>query len=74
MEILEKTSEGIGNEIQLTDAIATLLESEQVVAYEFSGERYDCGNKLGYLQATVDCALKHPEVAVDFRAWLATRV
>ena len=74
MEILEKTSKGIGDEIQLTDAIAVLLESERVVAYEFFGERYDCGNKLGYLQAMVDCALKHPEVHADFRAWLTTRI
>ena len=73
MNILETTGQGAGNEIQLTDAIATLLERQQIIAYEFAGTRYDCGAKLGYLQATVDYALKHPEVADDFQAWLKQR-
>lgn len=73
MQILEKTGHGAGGEIQLTDAIAELLENQQVLAYEFEGTRYDCGSKLGYLQATVDFALKHDEVAADFGAWLASR-
>ena len=73
MNILATTPRGKGNEIQLTDAIATLLQREQVLAYEFQGTRYDCGSKLGYLQATVDLALKHPEVAVEFARWLETR-
>lgn len=73
MNILETTARGAGNEIQLTDAIATLIERQQVLAYEFDGIRYDCGSKLGYLQATVDYALKHPEVADDFASWLAQR-
>ena len=64
---LAKTSVGSGGEIQLTDAIAHLLNEEQVYAYQFSGKRYDCGTKLGYLEATVAYALKHPEVADDFR-------
>ncbi|MGE3849100.1 MAG: UTP--glucose-1-phosphate uridylyltransferase GalU [Gammaproteobacteria bacterium] len=73
MQILASTQRGAGNEIQLTDGIATLLERQQVLAYQFKGTRYDCGSKLGYLQATVDLALKHPEVAADFAAWLKAR-
>lgn len=69
-EFLEKLEQGAGNEIQLTDAIAKLLESESVLAYEFTGKRFDCGNKLGYLKATVEFALQHPEVDKDFRAYL----
>jgi len=61
---------GAGREIQLTDAIGRLLREEGVVAYEFQGQRYDCGSKLGYLQATVNFALKHPELAEDFRGFL----
>jgi UTP--glucose-1-phosphate uridylyltransferase len=57
---------GAGGELQLTDAIATLLRSESVLSYQFEGTRYDCGTKQGYLQATVQFALKHPEVQDDF--------
>ena len=64
---LEKTSVGSGGEIQLTDAIARLLKDENVYAYQFKGKRYDCGTKIGYLEATVAYALKHPELADDFR-------
>ena len=56
---LEQTGRGAGGEIQLTDAIADLLADEPVYAYEFEGKRYDCGSKLGYLQATVEYGLKH---------------
>ncbi|HVE43846.1 MAG TPA: UTP--glucose-1-phosphate uridylyltransferase GalU [Gammaproteobacteria bacterium] len=65
--LLEKTHRGSGGEIQLTDAIASLLKEEQVFAYQFEGKRYDCGSKLGYLEATVAYALKHPELADDFK-------
>jgi len=68
---LENTRPGAGREIQLTDAISRLLREENVLAYEFQGQRYDCGSKLGYLQATVNLALKHPELADDFRGFLA---
>lgn len=68
--LLEKTHRGAGGEIQLTDAIATLLEEERVLSYRFEGKRYDCGSKLGYLQATVEYALKHTELAEDFRSYL----
>lgn len=67
---LEKTKPGTGGEIQLTDGIASLLQEERVLAYEFSGTRYDCGTKLGYLKATVALALKHPEVKEEFAAYL----
>lgn len=66
-ELLENTHKGSGGEIQLTDAIAKLMQHEQVYAYQFTGKRYDCGSKLGYLEATVAYALKHPELADDFK-------
>ena len=64
---------GAGGEIQLTDAIARLLADEPVLAYTFEGRRYDCGRKLGYLEATVDFGLKHPELADDFAAFHRNR-
>lgn len=68
---LERTGRGAGGEIQLTDAIADLLADEAVYAYEFEGRRYDCGSKLGYLQATVEYALKHPSLGPQFSNYLA---
>jgi len=62
---------GAGGEIQLTDGIARLLTEERVVAYAFDGRRFDCGNKLGYLEATVELGLKHPEVGEGFRRYIA---
>jgi len=70
---LENVRAGAGGEIQLTDGIASLLQKEQVLAYRFHGTRYDCGSKLGYLKATVEFALRHPEVADDFRNYLDSR-
>lgn len=67
---LENTGRGAGGEIQLTDAIARLLTEEQVLAWEFEGRRFDCGNKLGYLEATVEYALAHPELRERFLAYL----
>lgn len=69
-DLIETTGRGAGGEIQLTDAIAALLKEEQVLAWEFSGKRYDCGSKLGYLEATVEYALKHAELKDDFCAYL----
>ena len=69
---LETVRSGAGGEIQLTDAIASLLAEEQVLAYRYQGVRYDCGSKLGYLQATVDYGRRHPEVGEAFSAYLAT--
>jgi UTP--glucose-1-phosphate uridylyltransferase len=68
---LEHTGRGAGGEIQLTDAIADLLADEPVYAYEFEGKRYDCGSKLGYLQATVEYGLKHPQLGSKFAEYLA---
>ncbi len=70
---LEKTERGAGGEIQLTDAIAAMLDTHPVYAYTFEGTRYDCGNKLGYLQATVELALKHPSLGGPFRDYLRSR-
>ena len=64
---------GAGGELQLTDAIQSLLSQEQVLAYEYEGVRYDCGSKLGYLKATVDFALRHSEVKDGFSEFLKTR-
>lgn len=72
MSILEKTSHGVGGEIQLTDAIATLLKYENIYAKKINGIRYDCGSKLGYLKATVAYGLKHQELAKDFAEFLRT--
>ena len=69
-DCLEKVQAGAGGEIQLTDGIAALLRQEPVYAYEFTGRRYDCGSKFGYLQATVEYALEHPELKNQFRAYL----
>ena len=69
-DMLASTPRGAGGEIQLTDAIAELLRRERVLAYEFTGKRYDCGDKLGYLQANVEYALRHPELGKDFAAYL----
>ena len=67
---LSKIGKGSGGEIQLTDGIAALLAEEQVLAYRYQGTRYDCGSKLGYLEATVAFGLRHPEVGKDFAAML----
>jgi UTP--glucose-1-phosphate uridylyltransferase len=71
-DLLESLGTGSGGEIQLTDGIAKLLEKEQVLAYAFEGKRYDCGSKLGYLEATVEYALRHPQLKNEFRAYLKT--
>jgi len=71
---IEQTERGAGGEIQLTDAIAALMTDEQVLAYEFEGKRYDCGSKLGYLQATVEHGLMHDELKDDFLKYLKTLV
>ena len=67
---LRQIGKGSGGEIQLTDGIASLLAEEQVLAYRYKGTRYDCGSKLGYLEATVAFGLRHPEVGQDFAAAL----
>jgi UTP--glucose-1-phosphate uridylyltransferase len=67
---LARIGKGAGGEIQLTDGIARLMEREPVYAFEFEGKRYDCGSKLGYLQATVEFGLKHRSLGADFAAYL----
>ena len=69
-DTLRVLGRGAGGEIQLTDGIASLMRSEAVYAHRFVGKRFDCGNKLGYLQATVEHALAHPQLAREFRAYL----
>ena len=69
-EHLARIRPGAGGEVQLTDAIAALLAEERVLAYRFEGVRYDCGSKLGYLQATVALGVRHPEVGSAFAAYL----
>jgi UTP--glucose-1-phosphate uridylyltransferase len=73
MDLLANTGTGAGGEIQLTDAIAELLGYEHVLAYEFEGRRYDCGDKLGYLEANVELGIAHPELGADFEAFLKRR-
>ncbi|MCW5576916.1 MAG: UTP--glucose-1-phosphate uridylyltransferase, partial [Burkholderiales bacterium] len=71
---LSRSRAGAGGEIQLTDAIARLQRKETVLAWEFSGRRYDCGTKLGYLEANVELAEKHPEIGSAFRRYLRGRL
>jgi UTP--glucose-1-phosphate uridylyltransferase len=73
-ERLADTGRGAGGEIQLTDGIAALMRDETVLAYAFRGRRYDCGSKLGYLEATVEYALKHANLGDQFAAYLAQLV
>ncbi|HEX8987820.1 MAG TPA: UTP--glucose-1-phosphate uridylyltransferase GalU [Rhodocyclaceae bacterium] len=70
---LENVTPGSGGEIQLTDAIASLLTEEQVLAYRYDGVRYDCGSKLGYLQASVELGLRHREIGKAFGEYLRSR-
>ncbi|HET8797276.1 MAG TPA: UTP--glucose-1-phosphate uridylyltransferase GalU [Thermoanaerobaculia bacterium] len=70
--LLEKTERGAGGEIQLTDALRELVRTGDFYGYVFEGRRYDAGEKLGYLKATVDYALRHPTLGRDFRAYLQT--
>ncbi len=69
-DLLANIGKGAGGEIQLTDGISQLLKKEKVLAYRFDGIRYDCGDKLGYLRATVELALAHPEFGARFASYL----
>jgi len=71
-EHLANLKPGAGGEIQLTDALAKLVNEQPVLAYNFEGRRYDCGSKIGYLQATVEFGLQHPEVGPEFKEFLKT--
>ena len=72
-ELLAAVTPGAGGEIQLTDAISALLGEERVLAVRLAGRRFDCGSKLGYLQATVELGVRHPEVGTAFARFLASR-
>jgi UTP--glucose-1-phosphate uridylyltransferase len=72
-DLLGEVTPGAGGEIQLTDAISALLAHERVFAVRLPGRRFDCGSKLGYLQATVEFGLRHPEVGADFAKYLKSR-
>jgi len=72
-EHIRNNPRGAGGEIQLTDGIAKLIDTEGVHAYQYEGKRYDCGSKLGFLEATVDFALRHPEVGPGFQEFLKSR-
>ncbi len=69
-EEIRNQPRGVGGEIQLTDAIARLMQHETVYAYQYAGKRYDCGSKEGFLEATVELALQHPQVGTQFREYL----
>lgn len=69
-DCLDKLKPGKGGEIQLTDGIADLMQFEDILAYRFDGKRFDCGSKLGFMKANVELALKHPEIAKEFRQYL----
>lgn len=71
-ELLASQKPGVGGEIQLTDGIAALMERERVLAYQYEGQRFDCGSKLGFLKANVELGMRHPEVGADFTAYLKT--
>ena len=70
---LEKLGKGAGGEIQLTDGIEALMQYETVLSYRYKGRRFDCGSKLGYLQASVEIGLQHAETGAAFADWLANR-
>ena len=72
-DLIRVQPRGAGGEIQLTDGIAALLNVEQVLAYRYHGTRYDCGSKLGLMQASVVLGQTHPELGDDFTAWLKAR-
>jgi UTP--glucose-1-phosphate uridylyltransferase len=71
-EMIEGIIPGAGGELQLTDAIKALLKHEKVYGFSYEGKRHDAGDKQGFLRATVEFALKHPQLGSDFRAWLKT--
>jgi len=71
-DCLEKVKPGRGNEIQLTDGISDLMALEDVYAYRFSGKRFDCGSKLGFMKANVELALEHPQLRDSFQSYLKT--
>ena len=74
MRVLEKQEKGAGGEIQLTDAMATMIGNQPFHAVTFEGARYDCGSKAGYIQANLAVALERPDIADEIRAFLVTKM
>lgn len=72
-DAIKKQNQGALGEIQLTDGLAGLLEHQKIFAFRYQGKRYDCGSKLGFLQATVELGLNHPELGSEFKLWLENR-
>jgi UTP--glucose-1-phosphate uridylyltransferase len=72
-DLLSEVSPGAGGEIQLTDAISALLRHERALAVRLPGRRFDCGSKLGYLQASIEYGLRHPDIGEDFARYLKSR-
>lgn len=70
LDIIDETPPGAGGEIQLTDAMMTLAKTQGMIGVDYTGTRYDMGNKLGVMQATCEVALRHPEIGEDFREYL----
>jgi UTP--glucose-1-phosphate uridylyltransferase len=73
LELLSQVAPGAGGEIQLTDGISQLLDEERTLAVRLPGRRFDCGSKLGYLKATVEFGLRHPEIGAEFTEYLKNR-
>jgi len=71
-DLLENTAPGAGDEIQLTDAIASLIELETVEAFHMTGKSHDCGSKIGYMKAFVEYGMRHPENGKEFSEYLST--
>ena len=71
-EMIEGITPGAGGELQLTDAIKALLQFEKVYGFSYIGKRHDAGDKQGFLRATVELGLKHPQLGADLRTWLKT--
>ena len=69
-DLINKLTPGAVNEIQLTDAISSLLDNHDVYGFEFEGKRFDCGSKIGYLKATIEYAIDHKDVGKDFKRYL----
>ena len=74
IEILEQQNRGASNEIQLTDAIATRIGVSNCVGYKFSEERFDCGSKLGFIQANIRFSIQRPEIEQNLKSWLKHEV
>ncbi|ADM08438.1 UTP--glucose-1-phosphate uridylyltransferase [Parvularcula bermudensis HTCC2503] len=72
--ILEKTGKGAGGEIQLTDAMATLMDQQPFFAFQYEGESHDCGSKLGFLKANIAYALENDELGADLKSWVSDRI